>query len=68
MLGAYKLCAIPININYRYVEELKYLIDNADMEAVFYHKQFGEKLNNIRNDLPLLKDFICINDEQGLMM
>ena len=40
MLGAYKLCAIPININYRYVEEeLKYLIDNADMEAIFYHKQ-----------------------------
>ncbi|GIS26634.1 MAG: hypothetical protein CM15mP127_10070 [Gammaproteobacteria bacterium] len=36
MLGAYKLCAIPININYRYVEEeLKYLIDNADMEAIF---------------------------------
>ncbi len=63
MLGAYKLCAIPININYRYVEEeLKYLIDNADMEAVFYHKQFGAKLNNIKNDLPLLKDFICIND------
>ena len=46
MLGAYKLCTIPININYRYVEEeLKYLIDNADMEAVFYHKQFGTKLN-----------------------
>ena len=64
MLGAYKLCAIPININYRYVEEeLKYLIDNADMEAVFYHKQFGEKLNNIKNDLPILKDFICINDD-----
>ena len=64
MLGAYKLCAIPININYRYVEEeLKYLIDNADMEAVFYHKQFGAKLNNIKNDLPILKDFICINDD-----
>ena len=64
MLGAYKLCAIPININYRYVEEeLKYLIDNADMEAVFYHKQFGTKLNNIKNDLPVLKNFICINDD-----
>ena len=64
MLGAYKLCAIPININYRYVEEeLKYLIDNADMEAVFYHKQFGAKLNNIKNDLPVLKNFICINDD-----
>ena len=63
MLGAYKLCAIPININYRYVEEeLKYLIDNADMEAIFYHKQFSKKLQNIRKHLPTLKDFISIDD------
>ena len=63
MLGAYKLCAIPININYRYVEEeLKYLIDNADIEAIFYQKQFSTKLNNIKNDLPLLKDFVCMSD------
>ena len=66
MLGAYKLCAIPININYRYVEEeLKYLIDNADMEAIFYHKQFSKKLENIKSHLPLLKDFICIEDNSG---
>ena len=66
MLGAYKLCAIPININYRYVEEeLKYLIDNADMEAIFYHKQFSNKLENIKSHLPLLKDFICIEDDSG---
>ena len=66
MLGAYKLCAIPININYRYVEEeLKYLIDNADMEAIFYHKQFSNKLENIKSYLPLLKDFICIEDNSG---
>ena len=66
MLGAYKLCAIPININYRYVEEeLKYLIDNADMEAIFYHKQFSNKLENIKTHLPLLKNFICIEDNSG---
>ena len=66
MLGAYKLCAIPININYRYVEEeLKYLIDNADMEAIFYHKQFSKKLENIKSHLPLLKDFISIEDNSG---
>ena len=66
MLGAYKLCAIPININYRYVEEeLKYLIENADMEAIFYHKQFSNKLENIKTHLPLLKDFICIEDNSG---
>ncbi len=66
MLGAYKLSAIPININYRYVEEeLKYLIDNADMQAIFYHKQFSNKLENIKSHLPLLKDFICIEDNSG---
>ena len=54
MLGAYKLCAIPININYRYVEEeLKYLIDNADMEAIFFHKQFSKKIkkSTLKRDL-----------------
>jgi len=63
MLGAYKLCAIPININYRYVEEeLKYLIDNADMEVIFFHKQFSVKLKNISKDLPLLKNYVAIDD------
>ncbi|MCC6996428.1 MAG: AMP-binding protein, partial [Deltaproteobacteria bacterium] len=32
MLGAFKLRAVPININYRYVdEELTYLYKNADL-------------------------------------
>ena len=66
MLGAYKLCAIPVNINYRYVEEeLKYLIDNADMEAIFFHKQFSKKLKNISSDLPLLKNYIAIEDNSN---
>ena len=35
MLAAYKLRAVPINVNYRYVEEeLVYLFDNADAVAV----------------------------------
>ena len=34
MLAAYKLRAVPINVNYRYVEdELVYLYDNADVVA-----------------------------------
>ena len=35
MLAAFKLSAVPVNVNYRYVEgELNYLFDNADAEAV----------------------------------
>ena len=35
MLAAFKLRAVPINVNYRYVEEeLAYLLDNADAVAL----------------------------------
>ena len=35
MLAAFKLRAVPINVNYRYVEdELRYLLDDADATAV----------------------------------
>jgi 3-oxocholest-4-en-26-oate---CoA ligase len=38
MLGAYKLGAVPVNVNYRYVEsELAYLYDDADLVALVYH-------------------------------
>ncbi len=36
MLAAFKIRAVPININYRYVEEeLAYLFANADVKALF---------------------------------
>ena len=34
----FKIGGIPINVNYRYVEEeLIYVLENSDAEAVFYH-------------------------------
>ena len=41
MLAAFKLRAVPININFRYVEdELRYMFDNADVVALVYERQF----------------------------
>ena len=35
-LAAYKVRAVPVNVNFRYVdEELTYLFDNADLKVVF---------------------------------
>jgi 3-oxocholest-4-en-26-oate---CoA ligase len=43
MLAAYKIRAVPINVNYRYVEaELKYLFDDADLVALIVHDQFAD--------------------------
>lgn len=59
MLACYKVGAVPININYRYVEEeLIYILDDADIKAVIYDAEFSERLNNVRNRLPQLKNFV----------
>jgi 3-oxocholest-4-en-26-oate---CoA ligase len=63
MLAAFKLRAVPINVNYRYVEdELAYLLDDADAVAVIFHREFAEKLAAIRVRLPKLTTFIAVAD------
>ena len=64
MLAAFKIRAVPINVNYRYVEdELRYLLDDADAVAVIFHREFAPKLAAIRPSLPLLRTFIAVDDD-----
>lgn len=59
MVACYKIRAVAININYRYVEdELRYLFDNADITAVVFQGDYTARLAAIRNDLPKLRHFI----------
>ena len=63
MIGAYKIGAVPININYRYVEEeLAYLIGNSDMVAIVYQYQFAPLLKAIEERTPKLKKYIHIKE------
>src|SRR3954469_916495 len=63
MLAAFKLRAVPINVNYRYVEdELRYLLDDADARAVIYDAEFAPKLARIRDDVPQLATFVAVGD------
>lgn len=42
MVGCYKARAVPINLNFRYVAaELRYVIDNADLEALVYERSLS---------------------------
>lgn len=48
MIAVYKLRAVPINVNYRYVEsELRYLFDNADLVALVHDGEFAERVANV---------------------
>ncbi|MCU1428733.1 MAG: acyl-CoA synthetase (AMP-forming)/AMP-acid ligase [Actinomycetia bacterium] len=63
MLAAFKMRAVPINVNYRYVEdELRYLLDDADARAVIFDAQFAPKLARIRDHLPKLDTFLAVDD------
>jgi acyl-CoA synthetase (AMP-forming)/AMP-acid ligase II len=45
MLAAFKLRAIPVNINYRYVErELRYLYDDSGIVALIHGRSFGDRV------------------------
>ncbi len=50
--AAFKAGFAPVNTNYRYgPEELFYLFDNADAQAVVFHAQFADVLETIRGRL-----------------
>ncbi len=62
-LAAYKVRAVPVNVNYRYVEEeLRYLFDNADLKALVYDRDLGPRIEAVRASLPLLEHLVHIED------
>jgi acyl-CoA synthetase (AMP-forming)/AMP-acid ligase II len=62
-LATYKLRAVPINVNYRYVEEeLRYLFDNADLEALVYDRELAPRIEAVRSSLPRLRHLVHIED------
>jgi acyl-CoA synthetase (AMP-forming)/AMP-acid ligase II len=66
MLAAYKIRAVPINVNYRYVEdELFYLFDNADLVALVHDAQFAPRIANVLPKVPKLRHCIAIDDGSG---
>lgn len=61
--GAFKMRGVPINVNYRYIdEELRYLLDNADAEALVFHSSLGDRVERVRERLPKLKLLIEVDD------
>jgi acyl-CoA synthetase (AMP-forming)/AMP-acid ligase II len=66
MLAAFKIRAVPINVNYRYVqEELRYLFGDADLVAVVHQREFAPRIADIRPGLPKLRVQVFVEDGSG---
>lgn len=62
--AVFKLRAVWININYRYVEdELAYIFDNADLVALVVAPEFAERVDGVRDHSPLLTHVLVIGDD-----
>ncbi len=51
--GAFKMRGVPVNVNYRYLDdELWYLLDNADAEALVFHTSLSDRVARVQDRLP----------------
>src|SRR4051795_2645612 len=61
--AAFKAGMAPVNTNYRYgPEEILYLFDNADAEAIIFHSSFTDLLDKVRDRLPNVKRWYVVDD------
>ena len=61
--ATFKLRAVHVNVNYRYVEEeLAYLLDNSDAEVLVFHGSLAEQVSRARDGAPLLRAVVQVDD------
>ena len=61
VFASFKAGLVPVNTNYRYAaEELVYLWDDADVEAVFYDAEFESRVDEVRHRLPNVRAWIRV--------
>ena len=62
--AVFKLRAVWVNINYRYVEdELAYIFENADLVALVVAPEFVDRVDGVRASLPMLRHVLVIGPE-----
>jgi acyl-CoA synthetase (AMP-forming)/AMP-acid ligase II len=64
MLAAWKVRAVPINVNHRYVaDELRYLLDNSDAVAVLTQPSLAATVAAVTGDLPAVRFMVVTGDD-----
>lgn len=67
LFAAFKAGMVPVNTNYRYGdEELTYLWDDADAEAVVYGHQFVDTVARVRSRAPGVRLWIQVGGEDDV--
>ncbi|HMV71385.1 MAG TPA: acyl-CoA synthetase [Pseudomonadales bacterium] len=66
MLACFKIRAVPVNVNFRYVdEELVHVFGNSDMVGCIHHREFVPHIAAVRAAVPRLRVLISVDDDTG---
>jgi acyl-CoA synthetase (AMP-forming)/AMP-acid ligase II len=66
LLAAFKIRAVPININYRYVAgELRYLFEDSEIVALIAHRQFSGRVADVAPTVPAIATVLSVEDGSG---
>jgi acyl-CoA synthetase (AMP-forming)/AMP-acid ligase II len=61
MLACFKIRAVPINVNFRYVaEELRHLFEDGDVVVNICNERFLDRVDAVRAELPKLREVIVV--------
>ncbi|MBJ8345850.1 acyl-CoA synthetase [Antrihabitans sp. YC2-6] len=67
MIAVFKLRAVMVNVNYRYVpSELQYIFENSDMVALIHERRYSDKVAATAPRTPNLKSFVVVEDGTDL--
>ncbi|MEU6712854.1 acyl-CoA synthetase [Nonomuraea sp. NPDC046802] len=67
LLAALKIRAVPINVNYRYVEaELLYLYRDSDIRVLVYDVEFDARVAAVAHQSPLLEHLVSVGGPSAI--
>jgi len=63
MVAVFKVRAVPINVNFRYVaDELAYLFDDADLVGLVHDREYAPRIEAVRDRAPRLRHLVVLED------
>ena len=64
--GAMKIRGVPVNVNYRYLEdELAYLLDNSDAEAIVFSDELADRVAAVMPRSPGVKLWLQVDSSSA---
>ena len=69
MYALFKIRAVPVNVNFRYVqEELRYLYDDADLVGVVFDTEFADRVAAVLPEVAGVRHLLAVGPTEGFRL